>query len=207
MSTPLENIGIGIEAWRRLWRLSFLANLVLAGISAVLAIALCIVATRPARVVYFATSPNGVITRLVPLREPLLNDSAVLTRAQEGMTSAFDISYVNWRQDEQQAVKYFTAAGYRSYQATLVKTGDIAAVRERRLNMTLAVTGAPAVMHQQVLANGDYGWQIQMPIRLIYQNSNGINSKDFVANIIMVRVNNLAHPAGVAIQSFNFLVP
>ncbi|MBU2719155.1 DotI/IcmL/TraM family protein, partial [Acidithiobacillus ferridurans] len=74
----------------------------------------------PARVVYFATSPNGVITQLVPLREPLLNDSAVLTRAQEGMTSAFDISYVNWRQDEQQAVKYFTAAGYRSYQATLV---------------------------------------------------------------------------------------
>ncbi len=199
---PVEVIGIGIAAWKRLWRLSFGTNLVQGVVNIGLIIAVVILANQPPIVKFLAVNAEGGETPLIIENKPMMGDAAVLTFAQRAVEDSFSLGFASYRLDMQRARKFYSAAGWSAYLEALHKSHDLLAVRHRQLDMTVVVSGAPTVVRQGVQANGRYGWIVQMPVRLVFAGDGERTSSAWIMIIHLQRRNNLTHPYGIAIQHF-----
>lgn len=204
---PVEAIGIGIAAWKRLWRLSFGTNIVQGVVNIGLIVAVVILANQPPIVRFVATNTEGGVIPLVTMNHAMLGDAAVLTFAQRAMEDSFSLGFANYRLEMQRARKFYSAAGWQGYLEALRKSHDLLAVRRRQLDMTIVVTGAPTVVQQGIQANGRYGWIVQMPVRLAFSGDGQGSANDWILVIHLQRRNNLTNPYGIAIQHFRMLPP
>ena len=150
---------------------------------------------------YFATRADGGLIRLVPLNEPMLTQSAILTWAGKAATDAFTFDFVNFRQQLQEAAQAFTPDGWRSFLQALEDSRNLEAVREKKLIVNAALQGAPVILTEGVV-NGVYSWRIEMPIVVAYRSANEVQRQNLVVNMTVSRVPTLEFPEGVGITQF-----
>lgn len=202
---PVEAIGIGIASWKRLWRLSFGTNIIQGILNIGLVVAVVVLATRPPNIQDFTVNDQGQIDRLIPLREPMLGDSAVLTFAQRAMEDSFSLGFANYRLDMQRARKFYTGTGWQGYLSALRSSHDLLAVRRRQLDMAIVVSGPPTVVHQAMQANGRYGWVVQMPIHLVFAGDGERNASAWTLVIHLQRRSSVENPYGIGIVHFRMV--
>ena len=150
---------------------------------------------------YFATRADGGLIRLVPLNEPMLTQSAILTWAGKAATDAFTFDFVNFRQQLQEAAQAFTPDGWRSFLQALEDSRNLDAVRARKLIVNAALQGAPVILTEGVV-NGVYSWRIEMPIVVAYRSANEVQRQNLLVNMTVSRVPTLEFPEGVGITQF-----
>ncbi len=157
--------------------------------------------THPPAPIYFATSKDGRITPILPLNKPNMTDSAVKQWATEAALAAFSFNYVNYQQELQAASGFFTADGWKQFQNALQDSGTLDVVIQRKMIVSSRPTGAPRMpVPSQVLSNGRYAWQIQIPIQVVLRNQNTFNPLEYLVTMVIMRVSSLNTPSGIGIQ-------
>ncbi len=201
----MEWISVSRAAWHNLFQVSALAAAGGWVVAAILGGVVWSLAHRHPEVKYFPVSPAGVLLKAVPLDRPLLSDSAILTGAETAVISSFNMNWKDWRMRMQNAQRWFTPQGFTAYQDIMTNSGDLEAVRQRRLVLSVAVIGSPVVKQSGILSGTHlYAWKVQIPVRLAFESSDVNNSKARLLTIVVVRANILSQPRGWAIASMVF---
>lgn len=159
--------------------------------------------THPPAPRYFATSKDGRITPIVPLNKPNSSDATVQQWAAQAALAVFSFNYVNYQQELQAASGFFTANGWRQFQNALKTSGTLDVVLAKKMIVSARPTGAPRMpVPSQVLANGRYAWQIQIPIQVVLRNQNTYNPLQYLVTMVIMRVSTLNSPSGIGIEQF-----
>ncbi len=152
--------------------------------------------------VYFATTADGKIIQLYPLSDPVVSKAELLTWATVAATSANTYSFVNYRQELQNASQFFTPNGWNEFQAALKRTRNLETVIAKKLVVNAVATGAPVILDQGII-NGAYAWRIQLPILMTYESANTKIPQPAMVTMVVTRVPTLDTPKGIAISEFN----
>ena len=156
---------------------------------------------RPVTVQYFATDPQGRITKLQPLSQPVISQEAILSWANQAIVSAYTYNFVSYRGQLQKLSASFTPDGWMQFQDALTKTRNLQTVISQQLIATAVATGAPVIEDQRVIA-GRYSWKISMPVLVKYQSANKNYSQSLVVRVVIQRVPVYTNPKGVGIVQF-----
>ena len=169
-----------------------------------LALVLGWVLLHPAKPVYFATDADGRIRPLVPLDRPHENDAHIVQWAADIARRTYSFDFVHWREQLAALEVNFTPAGYQQFLAALKKSGNVAAVRSRRL-VGSAVTSPPVITAEGVL-NGVYTWEMEVPLRVSYLSSEQTIEQSLLVNMTIQRGSTLQTRDGLVVDRFLTLV-
>lgn len=152
---------------------------------------------------YFATTPDGRPIPIVPLVEAYQSTDFVLNWAKNAVLDIYSLDFVTWRKSLQDIAVYFTLKGYADFMVALQDSTNLEAIKAKKQVVTAEATG-PLVLIRQGIYRTDaaiYSWDIQMPIKITYQNSeNEIIVQTGTIIMQVSRDSTLRHPEGLAIQ-------
>jgi len=147
---------------------------------------------------YFATNAQGSLLDLVPVSQPYLTNNELLTWVMEAATEAYSMDFVSYKTQLQKKREYFTDEGYTNYLKALQDSNNVSYILKDKMVVTAQPTGTP-VIQQEGLLGGQYAWRIEMPMRLLYQNSAMQRSQDVLLQMTVFRRSVLEAPRGVGI--------
>lgn len=189
------------DFYRDNFRRCQLLCLMLCGIIIVETLALVHSVNTPKEVEYFATDPQGRITKLHPLSQPVISQEAILSWVNQAIVKAYTYNFVSYRQQLQSLSASFTPDGWKQFEKALIDTRNLQTVIAQQLVATAVATGAPVIEDQRVIA-GRYSWKISMPILVKYQSSSKNYSQSLVVRVIVQRVPVYTNPKGIGIIQF-----
>jgi intracellular multiplication protein IcmL len=149
---------------------------------------------------YFAATPDGRLTPLIPLSVPMVNTDAVLEFSQACMTESFTLDFVdeNLRRKLQSLRSCYTTAGYNALMAAMDSSGLIKKIRERRYVASATSGGAGVISATDPHSPGGYKWTVQQPINITLQNQTEKKSYTFVMETDIQRIPTVDNPKGIA---------
>lgn len=150
---------------------------------------------------YFATGPDGRITPLRPLSQPVVSTAALLQWANQAAVTAYSYDFVRYRKQLQTASQYFTPEGWQNFEAALKRSRNLETVITRKLVVTAVATGAPVMLDQGRIGRR-YAWKVQMPMLVTYQSASTVFQQPLTVTMIISRVSMLNVPKGIAIAQF-----
>ncbi|CAJ4322448.1 Macrophage killing protein with similarity to conjugation protein [Burkholderia pseudomallei] len=153
---------------------------------------------------YFGTDGKGHLIPMVPLGEPYLDDGALLTWAQKCVTQANNFDFVHYREQLQASSVCFSDDGWQSFQVALAKSGNLDMVKSKNLISSGVVTRAPVVT-KNGRRNGQYLWQVQMPLLVTYQggqNGQAQLTQRLLVTLTIGRVPTYINENGVGIEQY-----
>jgi intracellular multiplication protein IcmL len=166
-----------------------------------LSLFLLYIVTHPPQAKYFATSVNGRITPLVAFDEPNQSDSAVLQWANQAAVASFSYNFVNYHDELLAASTYFTTTGWQQFVDALQQSGNLDAVKSKKLIVSAVATRAPIILQKGIL-NGSFSWRVQMPILVTYQSASEFTQQNNVVTMLITRISTLESPRGIGISQF-----
>ena len=187
------------DTWRKAFRLSAAANLVMA-VTAFAAVLMAwnAYANRP-EPRYFATRADGGIVPLVAVSLPFLNNGQVANFAVEAVTRALTMDFKNWRGDLAEASVYFQRPeGWNGFLAAMERSGTLDFVRERRL-VSSAVANGAAIVDDGLDARGRYSWTVQIPLRITFESASERSVEEMMAEVVVSRLPTWESPRAVGI--------
>ncbi len=170
------------------------ANLVL------LAAFLCCLLMRP-EPVYFGMSRDMKLLPMTPLSKPILSEAALKNWVAEAVTMSFNLDYLNWRRQLNEARSYFTRKAFTGFALSLDREGHLPLLRQQRALMHAVVQGTPILTRSGVV-RGTLVWEFELPLLVSYETSVGRISNNAVTIVCQVqRVPATDYPQGVALSS------
>lgn len=154
---------------------------------------------RQPEYVYYALSSEGKLTPVTPLENPIQSKEQVLAWTAESLSVAFSLSFGNYQQQLSDSRYLFTSSGWEGFQQALARNGMLDAIISQKLVASAVPAGAPVINSSGVVADGRYGWRVEMPLIVTYQSASGANSSTFVLEAIVQRVPESENPRGLAI--------
>lgn len=119
---------------------------------------------------YFATDPDGRITKLTPLHQPYLTHRIIKQFAEEALTTLLTFDGINYRRQFAAARPYFTENAIQQIQNELERNGMLTEVREEAAIVTTLAEGTPIIKAEGVdPQKGVYAWQVQVNLRITIQ--------------------------------------
>ena len=171
-----------------------LANLVL------LCALLCCFWLRP-EPVYFGMSRDMKLLPMTPLSEPILNEAALKNWVSEAVTMSFNLDYLNWKRQLNEARAHFTRKAFVGFALSLDREGHLPLLRQQRALMHAVIQGTPVLTRSGVV-QGTLVWEFELPLLVSYETSAGRISNNAVTVVAQVqRVPATDYPMGVAISS------
>lgn len=155
--------------------------------------------SHPPKPQYFATSINGRITPLTALNEPNQSDYAIYQWANQAAIASFSYNFVNYREELTAASIYYTDDGWQQFMEQLQQSGNLDAVKAKKLIISAVATSAPTILQKGIL-NGTYSWRVQIPLLVTYQGASGLTPQNFVLTLLVTRISTLESPRGIGIS-------
>ena len=172
--------------YRRLYHLALAAFALSIIVIAILVTTLILVFKYDSQTFYFATDDVGRLIKIVPLDRPNMSDQELVAWVVESVQSALSFDYINYREELQNAEKYFTRYGWSQYMEKLTLSNNLLAVTKRRMIARAQVVEPPKMLVRGLLAHA-YAWKFQMPVLVTYSEPPYDGSKDF-SNALQVTV-------------------
>lgn len=191
------------DFYRTKYQLAFGIFLLSVVIIFILAGILFYLVKHPTRPLYFVADPEGRLLKNIPNTDPNMTTDAVMVWATEAIEAAFTYDFVNYRAQLQNAQKYFSDFGWRTYMNTLTSSKNLVGLTKRQLVFIAKVTGKPKVVIQGMLG-GAYAWKFEMPLLVTvlqppaYDDATSFRNP-FVVNVIVQRQNLLQSYKGLAV--------
>ena len=154
---------------------------------------------RPVQVRYFTTDPEGGIREVIPLERPIQTTNEVLNWATDSVVRSFTLNFANYQSQLNEHRLLFTDSGWKSYQNALERSKVLATIIKEQLASTAVPQGAPVIVSQGIVEGGRYGWRIELPLLLTYENVSGRNSEPRVVELVVVRRPEVENPRGLGI--------
>jgi intracellular multiplication protein IcmL len=151
---------------------------------------------------YFATTATGVIIKIHALSDPVVPDNFVTQFASDAVRKAFDLDYVHWQDQLQEASNNFTPYGWRWFIKALQDSNNLKSLTSLKMVSNASVTGAPQILEKEIVG-GRYAWKIRMPLLVTY-TAGEANTIRMPMNItlIVIRVPVKDNPQRIAINNF-----
>ena len=144
---------------------------------------------NPRRPLYFITDQAGRFIQDVPVQRPIMPVDAVLAWSQEAVQAAFSYDFMNYRTQLQNAQKYFTDYGWRSYMKSLQDSNNLIALKERKFVVIGQVVAPPKLLTEGPIGQaGIYGYKVQMPLLVTYLQAPLYDDKSKIQNPLVVTV-------------------
>lgn len=151
---------------------------------------------------YFATTSSGKLIPMQPLNFPFVTTQNLLQWASKASSAAFTFNFVNYREQLQSSEQYFTAEGWKQFITQLNSSGNLSAIKDRKLIASAIPAGAPVILNQGELA-GRYAWRVQIPMIVTYQGANNKSNNAMMVTMTVTRVPTLDNSSGVGISQIN----
>ncbi len=109
-------------------------------------------------------TPQAAVTQ--PLKP--ISVQALVDLAKQATLSAFTYDYQNYANKLHETEQFFTNAGWKAYSHALEQSNNIKTVMHGSMIVSAALAGQPRLLRQHFF-NGERAWQIQVPVRVLYQ--------------------------------------
>ncbi len=192
--------GMARDAYRR-ERYEFLLRAIFSTL-ALLALSILLniwLATRPVTFRYFATSPEGAISELVPLERPVQSTGEVLNWATQVVTKSFTLAFANYQQQLDEDRLNFTDGGWVGFQDALRSHKFLDTIITQQLVTSAVPTGAPVIVSQGIIEGNRYGWRVQLPMVVTFESASGRNSQNMTIEAVVVRRPETENPRGLGV--------
>jgi len=155
---------------------------------------------RPVQVRYFATDPEGGIREIVPLERPIQTTNEVLNWAADAVVRSFTLNFANYQQQLNEDRLSYTDGGWKSFQDAIQRSKILDIIIKDQLATSAVPTGAPVVVMQGLIGEGNrYGWRIEFPILMTFENVSGRHSEARSIELVVVRRPESENPRGLGI--------
>lgn len=150
---------------------------------------------------YYATTSTGVVTPLHSLNEPVVTDKYMLQWSALAVRSLFNLDFVHYQEQLDQAKTNFTAAGWKNVDDALKTSGFLASITDNKLEANAVISG-PAVVLNTAVYHGRYTWRVQMPVLVTYTSASESKRTRFMVTMNVQRVPVLNAYKGIQISDF-----
>lgn len=186
------------DGYRSLQRVALIQSVVIIGL--IFALFFVINVHQPENR-YFATTEDGRLVPMLPLSRPNLTNPALLSWAAQAGTETMTFGFHDYQRRLQEASRYFTKTGWQSFSEALQRSRIIETIEQNQQVLTAAPRSAPIILNESIV-NGRYQWIVQMPVKLTFQSGSKIDTRNWIVDIIIVRVPQLGNPNGLGIESW-----
>lgn len=186
------------DGYRFLLRISLVQGLIIALLVATIVAMLVSIETRH---VYFATTADGRIIRIVPLNEPLRSRADVIAWAASKSQEVMRFGYNDFRQRLQQSSNSFTKTGWESFTKAMREARIIEAVEAHKLTVQMEIGGAPEVK-MELEKDGIYTWYLNFPVAIKFDGVNAPAPIRAMLVLQIVRVSTLQNSDGISIEQW-----
>jgi intracellular multiplication protein IcmL len=177
------------------------------GLLAILTLSLMLsyIVKHPPRPLYFATDDAGRFIMDIPLQQPNMTTAEVSTWVVNAVQAAYSYDFMNYHSQLQDAQKYFTDYGWRSYMKGLEASNNLLALTTRKQVAIAHVIGQPKLMVEGPLGKARiYGWKFQMQLLATYlmppkYDDSTKFSNPLIVTVIVERQNILSSFEGLGI--------
>ncbi|MDR3478909.1 MAG: DotI/IcmL/TraM family protein [Gammaproteobacteria bacterium] len=177
------------EFYRRKYRL--IVGVAALGIFVIMVLAgmLFYLVKNPRHPLYFVTDGAGRFIQEIPVQRPNMSVDDVLAWSQDAVEAAFSYDFMNYRSQLQNAQKYFTDFGWRSYMKGLQDSNNLLALTERKFVVIAKVVAPPKLLAQGPIGKtAIYGYKIEMPVLVSYLKAPLYDEKSRIQNPLLVTV-------------------
>lgn len=158
--------------------------------------------THPPQPIIIGTDGSGQPRQIQPLSRPVMSDNAVSRWAVQTVAAAFNIDWRDYRSKLTAASQNFTVAGWDSFGASLVTTGDIDKMKQAKLVGWAEPTGGTTMIHEGLVGDR-YTYELTFPLRVTFENERQEIEQTLVMHVIVERASEDDHPSGLAIAQVN----
>lgn len=156
-------------------------------------------ATRPVQIRYFASTPEGRISEILPTNLPIQSINEVLTWGTQAVTQSFTLAFANYQQQLDDDQVNFTEAGWIGFQRALKQNKLLDTVISQQLVTSVVPTAAPVITSQGLMDGNHYGWHVQLPILISFESASARNSQTMTVDMVIVRRPETENPRGLGI--------
>lgn len=154
---------------------------------------------------YFPTNPQYQLIKWHPLSDPVFSNSEVLQWTADAVKKAFNLDFMHWRAQLQDASYNFTSNGWGWFIDSLKRSGNLKTLVKLQMVSNATITGAPSKQKTAVL-NGRYTWVIELPLMVSYINMNKTINMPWKVTVVVQRVPVQTNKNRIAINNF-LIVP
>ncbi len=122
---------------------------------------------HPTEPLYFPADAVGRLLPAIPSSEPNMSNQDVINWTIEAVESAYSYDFNNYHGQFQNAQKYFTDYGWRTYMDALRASNNLIALTQRKFVVIAKVVAPPKLLNQGILA-GAMSWKFEMPVLVTY---------------------------------------
>ena len=149
---------------------------------------------------YFAATADGKVIPLVSLDRPHQTRDAITQWAADIARKAYSFDFVHWRSQLSHLARYFTEDGYEQFLSALKKSGNVTAVRNKRL--VGAAIASPSIVTSEGVLNRVYTWEIEIPLQVRYSSAKETISQSLLITLTVQRADTLKNEQGLAVDRF-----
>ena len=151
---------------------------------------------------FYASTTTGEVIPIESLSEPVVTQDFIVQWSKLVVRSAYTFDFNNADKELQANETNFTPDGWNSFLAAMQQSGFLDTVKQKRLFVSSVING-PAVITDQYIYNGQYTWNVQMPVLILFTSASEHLNRQFYINLTIKRVPNLLNARGVAVTNFS----
>ena len=186
------------DGYRNLMKVAFIEGVIIIGLVFAFIVYMNI---HQERNIYFATTADGRILQLVPLDQPNISESALMSWVAQAATETMTFGFHDYQRRLQNSSRHFTRRGWESFTQALQRSRIIESVESLQQVVTATPRSAPVLLQQGVF-DGRYRWIVRLPLTVTFTSGNKTTSSNLEVTITIERVPTLESPNGVGIESW-----
>lgn len=186
------------DGFRNMMWLAVIEAVVIAGL---LVTFISYMSTSKAQDHYFATTADGRIMQLIPLAQPNMNTSALLSWAAQASTEVMTFGFDDYQRRLQQSSRFFTRHGWETFAQALQQSRIIESITALNQVVSAVPRSAP-ILTQEGVFQGKYRWVVQLPLAVTYQSGSASRTDNLNVTLVIDRVPSLENPSGVGIEQW-----
>jgi intracellular multiplication protein IcmL len=132
---------------------------------------------------------------------PPVNDTQLLVWANEATIKLYDFDYAKYREQLQQASRYFLPEAWEVYTEALAESGLLETVKQKKYIVS-AVATKPPVITKQTHTQGRHLWEVEMPILVLFQSDKGKQEQHLLIKLTIAATGDTLGTRGLSILSF-----
>lgn len=154
--------------------------------------------------IMFRTGADWRLLPEVALDQPYLKESDLLQWVSERAPNLFTIDFVSYDTELQAKKAIFTDHGWGKFQTLIAQYAGSDALQKNKSFANGSAASAP-IIYNQGLLNGNYTWEVHMPVNLKYVTGDSANTVPLLVEMWVTRIPTSLHIDGVAIDDISVL--
>jgi intracellular multiplication protein IcmL len=152
---------------------------------------------------YYAKSPDKILTKMVGLDMPNLTNRAVLAWATTSITEVMTFGFGDMDVRLPKQKTRFTKDGWDSFVKAFVNEKIGQKFKQSQLVLTTAPADTPVIVAQGLNMDNVYQWIVQMPVILTYATNNNVTTKNRnIVTLTLIRVPSEDSVDGIGIDNW-----